>query len=340
MNKSRMILAVIGGIVGVAVLAMAYFTWSAYSDKVAAIEGDDEGTDGLEAVESKAQALIRKPVYPCAQSVKSIESNAVAVVAWKESARKLAAKGDRFHEKTTPLAFKEFISTDAKRLSSLPGSVVGKLVKSDFAFGPFKDYVAEGKVPVESKLAELQRQWDDVATVVELLSANGIAELTDVQFKVNGAVDEAGATGAKQKSKDKRKAAKAKDSAADDAPVKYSYVFSFTTKPVAFVKVVNALETCDRFIVVENFTFSRAKDVIAEALGDGEKKSEAQQRPNRRNRRRNVVVEEKKEDEGALKNGIITDPVQDDPFAVQLTVSVYDFRSLEEKPSQVEEEKK
>ena len=70
MNKTKMILAGIGGAAGLAVLVLAFLVWQAFSAKTAAIEGDDEeGIDGLETVESRAQGLSRKPVYPCAKSV-------------------------------------------------------------------------------------------------------------------------------------------------------------------------------------------------------------------------------------------------------------------------------
>ena len=72
MNKNRLILAVIGGVIAVAVLVAAFLVWQAHSAKVAAREGDEEeGTDGLETVVNRAQTLSRKPIYPCAESVKA-----------------------------------------------------------------------------------------------------------------------------------------------------------------------------------------------------------------------------------------------------------------------------
>ena len=54
MNKNRMILAVAGGVIGLAVLVTAYLTWSSWAAKAAALEGDDEN-EGLEAVVAKAE---------------------------------------------------------------------------------------------------------------------------------------------------------------------------------------------------------------------------------------------------------------------------------------------
>jgi hypothetical protein len=318
----------------VAVLAMAFFVWSSLAAKVAAAEGDDEGNDGLETVVSMAQTLSRKSIFPSAQSVKAIESNVTVLAEWKDAAHKLVSAGDRVFEKTTTAAFKAFIVDDAKRLGALPGAVNGVLVKSDFAFGPFKGYIAEGKMPLDSELALLQRRWDDVAAITEILAAAGIAELVDVQFNVKEQAKEEEEVKPKKGRRNARAAANAKNEKKPSIdPAAYSYVFTFTTRPVGFVKVLNALETGERFTVVEDFSFVRERDVIAEALGGDEKKeAAASSRRGRRGRRGAVIEEEKKEE--APKSGIVTDPVLDAPFKVKMTVSVYDFKSLEETKSE------
>ena len=86
MNKTKMTLAVIGGVMGLLVLGMAYFTWSAFSAKTAAIEGDDEeGTDGLETVVSKAQTLSRKPVLrPIGSSISKQATTRRSSPAWRK----------------------------------------------------------------------------------------------------------------------------------------------------------------------------------------------------------------------------------------------------------------
>lgn len=338
MNKTKMILLATGGAIGLAVLVMAYFTWSAFSAKTAALEGDEEeGVDGLETVLSRARSLSHKEVYPCPASLTALESNRNVLVEWKTEAAKLARRGDRVFEKTTPAAFKEFLVADAKRLSMMTNVVGHVIIKPDFAFGPFKDYISGGKMPAESELAELQRKWDDVVTVIETLAHCGVAELTDVSFAaaVNGEEDKG------QKTKDKGR--KGKKKAADPqpsalGPLTYSYVFSFKTKPAAFVRTLNAFVTSERFITVENFSFVRPKDAIVEALGGEEKTSGSAAAPSGRRRRRGGAVEEKKEATEKAQNGVITDPLLDEPISVSLTVNVRDYRSLED--DKVEEEKK
>jgi len=320
---------------------MAYFTWGAFSAKTVALEGDDEeGTQGLESVLEKARTLSRKGVYPCAASLKAIESNQTAIVEWQNEARKLAVRGDRVFAKTTPAAFKEFLVTDAKRLSALPGTVGGVLVKPDFAFGPFKDYISGGKMPGDAELAELQRKWDDVATVVEILAQGGIAELTDVGFAAVAASGDSGeeVKGQKSKVKGNKKAARKPSQPLDPAtsqPVSHTYTFSFTTKPAAFVKALNAFVVSERFITVESFSFMRRKDAVAEVLGGTDKTASSAASSGRRRRRGGgAVVEEKKDENADSKNGIVTDPLLDEPFAVALTVNIRDFRSLEEEKAE------
>ena len=336
MNKTKMILAVTGGVIGLAVLAMAYLTWNAFAAKTAALEGDEEeGTDGLETVMERAESLSRltpkHPVYPCKASEDAIKANQDKIDDWRVEATKLVTRGDRVFPKTTAAQFKDEIVKDAKRLAMLPGAVSGALVKPDFAFGPFREYIVEGKMPAESQLAELRRRWDDVTTVIEILAKSGIAELTDVQFKAEEKKDDV------QETKGKKKSQKSKDKgqkplSAISNPSSYAYVFSFKTKPAGFVKTLNALMVCERFVTVDGFTFSRAKDALSEALGGTEKKKDAvAQGGGRRGRRRGATTQEKKDEANKeVDSGIVTDPLLDEPISVVLTATVSDFHSLEE----------
>ena len=332
MNKTKIILSVTGGVILVAVLAMAFLTWMSFSAKTAAREGDeDSGTDGLDTVMERARTLSAKKPYPCDASVKQISSNREEVVAWKEGAFKLAARGDRPLTATTPAAFKEFIVGDAKRIAALPAAG-GTLVAADFDFGPFKDYISGGKMPADAELALLQRKWDDIALVAEMLSSCGIVRLTGIAFKDAAPAPEAREDNSRKGARRKKPSQKAaaRDEQASAGPAACTYSVSFQAKPSAFVKSVNALSTSERFIVVEDFSFVRESDAIASALGDGDKKEAAQQAQSgrrRRGRRGAADAEESKVEEE--KGGIVTDPMLDPPLAVTMTVSIYDFKSLE-----------
>ena len=333
MNKTKMILIGIGGGVGLLVLVAAYFAWSAFSDRTIATEGDYDGeVTGFDSVMSEAQQLSRKKIYPCAASLREIESNRTVIVEWTKEATKLATRGDRAFPSTTPAQFKTDMVNEAQRLRALPGRVTGKLTKPDFAFGPFKEYVAGGSMPKDSELPELQRKWDDVVTVVETIAACGVAELTDIQFKaVEEGKEEIGKRNQKGKAKKSAKGAK-KDAAEANAPKDFSYVISFTSRPAALVKVLNALVVCERFITVDALTFARPKDAVAAAFGEDEKKQEASGgRRGRRGRRGSGEASSQalgENDKSASKNRIVTDPLLDEPMSVVLTVTVSDFNSL------------
>ena len=348
MNKTKMILAGTGGAIGLVVLVLAFLVWQAFSAKSVALEGDDEeGIEGLETVESRAQSLSRKPVYPCKESLSAIEENLALVEDWKKDGLALAARGDKVFDATTPAAFKTFLVSDAKRIAELPGGAAGKLVKPDFVFGPFKDYIVEGKMPAETELGTLQRQWDDLATIAEMLSTNGVAELVDVGF-ANANRDEG--SGKREQEKKGKKGQKTKDKGQRPvsnvvSPLSFSYVFTFAAKPAAFIRTLNELEASERFITVDSFTFARPVDVIAAALGGDDKKSAEAQPSGRRGRRGRRGAEQpdatapRGEDAAGTvngKNGLVTDPLKDDPLTVTMTMTIHDFRSLEEEKAEEE----
>ena len=339
MNKTKIILAGIGGAIGLVVLVLAFLVWQAFSAKTAALEGDDEeGVDGLETVETRVQGLLHKPVYPGAASVTAVEANLQAVDDWRKEGLALAVRGDRVYPRTTPAQFKTDIVADAKRLMALPGAAEGRLVKPDFAFGPFKDYIVEGKMPAEADLAELQRKWDDIATIAEMLATNGVAELVDVQFKAKAKDEGRETKDARRETANKKKgSAKSNTRAPEQSIVSHAYVVTFAAKPPAFVRTLNELAKCERFVTVDDFTFARPHDAVAAALGVEEKKKGAEQassgRRGRRGRREAEASASKLADarEGAAgKNGIVTDPFLDAPLTVTMTVTIHDFCSLAE----------
>lgn len=320
MKNIKTIVAATGGISGLLVLVMAYFVWTALSAKTAAIEGDDEeGTDGLDIVVEKATSLSRKQVYPCAESVKAIEANSAMVEEWRKDALQIASRGDKLFDMPSEAQFKSFMVADARRLATLPGVVGGVLVKPEFTFGPFKDYIVGGAMPKKDDIPVLQRQWDDVATIIEILAKSEIAELLDIKLlSAKPETEEA-------QPRNKKNAKRGAEENAEKAPEFYTYQFTFTTRPLGFIRVLNALETIQRFTIVDDFTFVRLRDAISDAIG-GEKKEAAAggRRVGRRGRR--AAIEEESEEDSASKNGIITDPLLDEPFKVDMKISVYDFR--------------
>jgi hypothetical protein len=313
MNKSKTILASVGGVALVASLALAYLIWSAFSDK-SEREGD------LDGAIATADRLSRLPVYPGEEGIKAYKENADTYAAWREEAVKTAAAGDMTFEATTPPAFKSFLVDDARRLSALPGAVDGRIVKEEFPFG-FKDYITGGVLPVQADLARLQREWHDVSTVVEALAKCGVAEVVDVALVAPAPVKEEPV----KKGKKHKKQAKS-DEASGPAVTKFTV--EFRTRPAGLVNAVNEFITSPRFIVVDDFSFVREKDDIAEALsGEGKQQQEASGRGRRG--RRGRQAEEEPQPEAAKAPGVVTDPASASLLKVTMSFSVYDFRSLE-----------
>lgn len=335
MSKTKITLAAIGGVSGVAVIAAGVFAWLQISARTAAIEGDDEGTAGLETVQAKADSLLRQAVRPCEESVKELVAARDEIQAWREETFRAVARGDRAISNLTDAAFKEFLIQDAKRLLALPEGTTNKTLDASFEFGPFKPYIAEGKMPEADVLRKLQRNWDDFALIVETLSGCGVVRVTSLDFaKVDAATeDDRPAKGKKNK--------KSKKTAAEPTfkPATFTYIVTCQTRAAAFVKALNAFQTIDRFVVVDDFVIRRGKDSLAEALG-GDKKDEAAS-ASRRGRRRGTArveeVEEKKADDTGIV--IITDPQRDAPFEAVLTLTIHDFKSQEEAPNGEEVEK-
>ena len=324
MNKSRIILASTGGVIGVGVLAAAFFLWNAFSKKTAAFEGDEAG-DGLETVVSQMATLMNKKPYPDQANEKQLQANRQAFEEWTRSVRSVAAEGDWLADgDCTPAQFKEIIGRDAKALSDPTKRDPAAIVAPDFTFGPFKDYLAD-KMPARDELPRLQREWYDITSLIRLLATNGVIRLTDVQ------VVERKAPVADEKSKAKAKSkSKAKAKAADEEPEPSveTYRLAFQAKPEAMVGVVRELSFQQRFTVVEGFGFTRERDAISEAFGVGEKRDSATASGGRGHRRRGGGAESEKPEE-KKSSGIVFDPETDATLNVDLTVSVYDFRTLE-----------
>ena len=324
MNKTRITLLAIGGGILLATLAVGALIFIANGAKTDALEGSEEGGDGLETVLTRAERLTRKPIYPGEASVTALTTNREALVAWREEALKLAARGDRTLPATTPAAFKEMIVKEAHRLAP------------DFDFGPFRPYIVESKMPAEADLKRLQRQWDDVALIVEALNANGVSAVTALAFKdlkAEKKVEEP-----KNARGKKRPVAKAAPVTAELPVSNFSYTITFTARPAAFIAALNALETMERFVTVDSFAFRHEADTLAAAL-TVEKTTKDEAKSSRRSSRgrRAAKTEEVKEEKPDEGNAIVTDPQLETPLTVTLDLTVCDFRTLEEEKKNEEE---
>ena len=333
MNKSKIILASVGGVTLVASLALAYFIWDAMSEK-----GDR--FDELEGAKQAVANMMRLAVTPSPEAINAHKENAETYTAWKEEAQKVVTIGDMIFEATTPPALKASLVEDARRLSSLPGGVDGAIVRPEFAFG-FKEYVLDGNLPAQSDLTRIQREWYDMSVVVEALSKSGVIEITDLAI-VSGAPTPAAAEQPADNRRQRRGARQAAQpvAAAADGPAVTRMRVDFRAMPPALVTVANALMMSRRFIVVDDFTFTHEKDELAEKLGaDPKKAAEAQASKSGRRGRRGRQEEAEETAEADALSGVVTDPQTAPALKVTMSISVYDFRSLEAEKTGTEEQK-
>ena len=331
MSKNQIAMAAIGGVTLVASGVLGYLAFDAFSSKAEAVEAGDGAKESV-------RRLLRADVSPDKESELAYKKNADTLAGWTEAALATAAAGDRaVSNDINPAAFKQKLVDEARVLSELEGGVDGKIVKPGFNFG-LPDFVTGDKLPEQEMLPKYQRLWGDIRLVFEMLQACGVAEI--VRIEPAGVVS--AAAQAQQEEKPKAKKGRGKKDAEAEKPV-YTveqYAVDFRAKPAALVKAVNALATTPRFIVVDSMSFAREGDMIAVALGEGEKAKGAQQQASggRHSRRKKVVeVVEKPAEESEEKKGLVNDPVNEAPFLVKITLSTYDFGSAANKPAAGEE---
>lgn len=328
MSKTQITLAAIGGVIGVAVIGAGAFAYLSFAAKSAAIDGDDEGeTQGLVTLVEDAQKCLKKAIFPCEKSVSELKAAREGLVAWKDEAFKYVARGDRPIPETSVAQFKEFMIAEAHTIADLPENSTEKVTDAAFDFGPFKPYISEGKMPEQSELKSLQRKYDDVSTLLRMMAAAGVTKVTKLELK-GGEKKEAEPEPKRGRGKQQKKVEEPKLTTASE-----SYQITCRMTPSALVKTLNAFAAAERYIVVDGFTLTLERDAIGAALAGEVKKEEAT--TSRRGRRRAAAVEEEQpksegESAEAPKVTLVTDPAADAAFTAVLTITVHDFKTLEE----------
>lgn len=312
----------IAGFVGVGVFVvlaggLGYMLWDAISQRQNAEANLAGGQDSF-------RSYNEADVFPSLKSIAAVQSNKASYTAWQETACAFAARGDRSLPGETPPIFKQRLQSEVRRLAQLPGGVDGKISASTFLFG-FDQYLGEGGVlPAEPDVPRLASQLDLIAHVVELFAEAGVHDVRAIQ-RIEAAKKDANADDEKPV-KAKRKKAKAKDAGDEDAPKTtcLEYAIEFSTRPAAFVSVLNALTADERFIVVKGFSFKETSDLILERIAAAEAVEAAKNSPNvgRRGRRRGGDA---KPEEAKKVDRLVVDPESDAPIQVNMTLAVYDF---------------
>ena len=324
-SKNQIVMLSIGGVSLVVSAVLGYLAFDAYSAK-------SEAAESSESNAAAVRSLLGAAISPDPASVAAVNKNRDALAGWTEAAVSTVAAGDRVIDAdVNEAAFKQKLVDEARTLSNLPGGADGKIMKDVSALG-FPDFVVGDKLPEKDQLPRLQRLWGDVCTFVKTLSDCGVIEVVRIEPGI------AKQPQAAAEPKDAKKSKKRKKKGAEEEKPAYTeekYVVEFRTRPAALVKAVNALATCERFIVVEALDFSREGDTIGKALGEGDKRGAgAEQQSSRPRRRRRGAAEaefgaDAAEQEGAADadKGIVNDPAKEDPFLVRASIATYDFGS-------------
>ena len=334
MSKGKTIACVSGGLFFVAVAALGYLLYDAYSTRV-----ETEGE--LEDAKGTFDGHYSASVFPSKKSIASVKSNETEYAAWLKVAHNVAARGDKsFSQNESPAAFKQRLQDEARRLRALPGGLEGKIVAPNFMFG-FGKYLdpEHGVLPDSADVQRLAVQLDTISHLTEVFSKNDAVELRDVTC-----VEPAKSGDDDEEARKPRKGAKKKKAAADDeAPqvTSFDYRISLIVRPAAFVDVLNALTSDVRFTVVKSLAFRETADMIVEKMNAADAALAKKDAPSssRRRRRRMVQDEPAEEDSEKKADRLIVDPELDAPVQMDMLLSVYDFGGIAQKAADASDAK-
>ena len=324
MTKQQKIYACLGGAVGVCALALGWFLYSAYADYQAALEGDEEGTEGLSAAKEKNNKFYTqsKP-FPSSDSIKQIESNKTVYAEWINRATVMAARGDCPPPPSDldGTVFKQNLFEQVTRMQKYPGGVNGRICSDKFLFG-FDQYLGEaGKTPEQLELMKLYAQFVTITNVVDLFRESGVLEIRKIErVEVQEDVENANARGG-QRNRDGK--GKAGQNAAALEPKYFDFNLEYVVRASSFVKVLNGLAKSQRFYVVSNLSFEQEGESLKARLDRIESASSggnSSSRDHRRGRGRDRSQENREE----IASGIVTNP-ETTPILVRMKLSAYDF---------------
>lgn len=335
MNKNKIVMCSIGGVTLVAALVLGWLIWSAFEEKT-------EKLDDLETAKANVKRINSSKISPEQASVDALEENRRILAMWKDEVFALVAQGDIAPKPEQAAAFKATLTDEARAEASKPGGVAGKIVKDEFEFG-FKDLITGGRIPEEAQVPVLQRQWSDIKLFTDTLSDCGAIELQEVVIVPPKAAEPRQEAGPRRGPKGRRGA---KEEEKKPLAAEQNYEIKFTARPLALVKIVNALATCKRFVTIDSMNFRRVEDTLAVALGEkgaegarGGGRGHGGRRPARMQMSEMAAGQDGAE-ETARKKGLVIDPATDQPFAVTMKLTVYDFGTAGgEKPEDADEKK-
>ena len=318
MNKSKLTMAVIGGVAGLLAVAIGVLVW---------LEADAHDVKDAELASARSRAAGNASANPAV--TKARKENEKALVDWAKASYAFVAERSAraIDPSQEPSAFKQQMMDEQRALAKLPEDSETKIIKETFYFGDaFRDFISQGSMPKKEDMPRLQRQWDDLMHLAEVFLKAGVSELTDVSFKAVAAAEPVVAERGRGRG---GRGAETVDAKAAYPSSEETYVVKFLARPEALVSVLNALATDEkRFMSVVLRRFEQAGDPLVAMLGGGDKEKDGG--GSRRRRSRAVEFTEAATDgEGAeaevARKGLVTDPKTCAPFTVTLEVTTYDF---------------
>ncbi len=322
MNKTRIAMCAIGAAGAVATLAAGVMAW---------LESDSR-SEAAYTLEAQVSRRDRN-----AGASKEFEAAALANAAklekWtREAYAAMAADGRREpYAAQDPAAFKALMVEQARAFAARNGTSegTGKIVKNEFGFG-FDDLVWGRKIPAQQDLPLLQRRWFDIMGIAKIVADCGAGEIL--------AISVAGPRTAPQPETGRASRSSRKKEKPDPFPVSEErYVFKFSARPAALVRILNALSSNGRFYDIETMSFEQDGDPLAHILGADKDKEAAGGRKGRRGRLRRRQLEDEEKQEAAAnenggapaKKGLVTDPASCAPFTVAMTIATLEFTAKE-----------
>lgn len=348
MKKALIIMASTGGVALLAVALIGYLAFAAFSEQ-------SESQEAIDSALSNVQRINNRPVAPINDSVTAIDANSATLEKWYNDALQLVAVGDLVTDQTlTPSSFKEKLVEESAALSKKPGNVLGSIVKEGYAFG-FDRFITGSDLPEAEKIAEYDRQWNDIKVIVSALSKSGGSEFVSIEMKsvpeilksIGIVVD---GDDAKAKKDDKKggranQRGNTKKAEADKPVESYSmqgYHIVYRARPQAQVKFLNELASCQRFVTTFNLSFKHVEDPIATVLAPEKKAAETSGTKKRGRGKKRAEAEETAatDDAAATKapSGMVIDTVNGGELEITLDLATIDFKTKVAAP-EVKEEK-
>ena len=327
MNKSKLAMAVIGGVAGLMAVGIGVMVWMQ-------TDACDEKRFELDSQFSRQSAnAAANPAVAEAH-----RKNEKSLVDWAKAS--YAFVGDRsvreLDADQEASAFKQQMMDEWRALTKLPADSDVKIIKETFFFGDtFKDFISQGSMPSAKDKPRLQREWDDLMHMMDIFLKSGVTELVGVEV-VRKKSDEPAADEKRQR---RRQSSGAAATVEPYPSSEETYVLRFTARPEALVKTLNAIASDEkRFMSASIRTFEQAGDPLVMMLGGGDKDKESRRGRVRRGRRAQEA-EAAETAEGVeaeiARKGLVTNPETCEPFTVTLEVTTYDFV-----PAEAEEEVK